>query len=485
MIMKTSRLGFTYIKSKLLVRLWSANMLLVIIGIAFLWTVQILLFEPNYINVTKESLLETVQETAAAIEEMAVDPDDLTEEPLLFLSKTIVGTLFLVDADGEILAAFNNGQQLNIDGLSNEYNWLLSHAPTVLDGESLSAVEDFEKSSAILIGVPTTLFQRPAALLLSNTITQIEALQSLNRQQLFLFTIILTIFASTISFFLAQHFIRPIKTIKEAIIRLTNGELYSVPKLKRSDELGTLSESVADLSTELQRVDVLRKEVIANVSHELRSPLALITGYGEMVRDVSGNDERLRKEHMDLIISEAHRMSAMVDDIMDFSIMQAGYTQLKNEIWNTYEVVSSVVAYARGIANQYDITVDFEADRTDGNAVFDRIKMEQVLRNLINNGINHTPKNERLLIKLTNTSAGTKVAVINPGKDIPPEQLELIWERYQRVQHQAGHKEGTGIGLAIVKTILTSHAFEYGAESKNGVTCFWFVVPRLEDHAVL
>ncbi|GAA2879854.1 Signal transduction histidine kinase [Enterococcus casseliflavus] len=481
MIMKTSRLGFTYIKSKLLVRLWSANMLLVIIGIAFLWTVQILLFEPNYINVTKESLLETVQETAAAIEEMAVDPDDLPEEPLLFLSKTIVGTLFLVDEDGEILAAFNNGQQLNIDGLSNEYNWLLSHAPTVLDGESLSAVEDFEKSSAILIGVPTTLFQRPAALLLSNTITQIEALQSLNRQQLFLFTIILTIFASTISFFLAQHFIRPIKTIKEAIIRLTNGELYSVPKLKRSDELGTLSESVADLSTELQRVDVLRKEVIANVSHELRSPLALITGYGEMVRDVSGNDERLRKEHMDLIISEAHRMSAMVDDIMDFSIMQAGYTQLKNEIWNTYEVVSSVVAYARGIANQYDITVDFEADRTDGNALFDRIKMEQVLRNLINNGINHTPKNERLLIKLTNTSAGTKVAVINPGKDIPPEQLELIWERYQRIQHQAGHKEGTGIGLAIVKTILTSHAFEYGAESKNGVTCFWFVVPRLED----
>lgn len=479
--MKTSRLGFTYIKSKLLVRLWSANMLLVIIAIAFLWTVQILLFEPNYINVTKESLLETVQETAAAIEEMAVDPDDLPEEPLLFLSKTIVGTLFLVDAYGEILAAFNNGQQLNIDGLSNEYNWLLSHAPTVLDGESLSAVEDFEKSSAILIGVPTTLFQRPAALLLSNTITQIEALQSLNRQQLFLFTIILTIFASTISFFLAQHFIRPIKTIKEAIIRLTNGELYSVPKLKRSDELGTLSESVADLSTELQRVDVLRKEVIANVSHELRSPLALITGYGEMVRDVSGNDERLRKEHMDLIISEAHRMSAMVDDIMDFSIMQAGYTQLKNEIWNTYEVISSVVAYARGIANQYDITVDFEADRTNGNALFDRIKMEQVLRNLINNGINHTPKNERLLIKLTNTSAGTKVAVINPGKDIPPEQLELIWERYQRVQHQAGHKEGTGIGLAIVKTILTSHAFEYGAESKNGVTCFWFVVPRLED----
>lgn len=440
-----------------------------------------MLFEPNYINVTKESLLETVQETAAAIEEMAVDPDDLPEEPLLFLSKTIVGTLFLVDEDGEILAAFNNGQQLNIDGLSNEYNWLLSHAPTVLDGESLSAVEDFEKSSAILIGVPTTLFQRPAALLLSNTITQIEALQSLNRQQLFLFTIILTIFASTISFFLAQHFIRPIKTIKEAIIRLTNGELYSVPKLKRSDELGTLSESVADLSTELQRVDVLRKEVIANVSHELRSPLALITGYGEMVRDVSGSDERLRKEHMDLIISEAHRMSAMVDDIMDFSIMQAGYTQLKNEIWNTYEVVSSVVAYARGIANQYDITVDFEADRTNGNALFDRIKMEQVLRNLINNGINHTPKNERLLIKLTNTSAGTKVAVINPGKDIPPEQLELIWERYQRVQHQAGHKEGTGIGLAIVKTILTSHAFEYGAESKNGVTCFWFVVPRLED----
>ena len=210
-------------------------MLLVIIGIAFLWTVQILLFEPNYINTTKESLLETVQETATSLEDMAVDPTGLPDEPLLFLSKTIVGTLFLIDDSGEILSAYNNGQKLNIDGLKNEYNWLLSHAPTVLNGESLSTVEDFEKSSAILIGVPMTLFQRPAALLLSNTITQIEALQRWNRQQLFLFTVILTIFASTISFFLAQHFIRPIKTIKEAIVRLTKGELYSVTKLNRGD----------------------------------------------------------------------------------------------------------------------------------------------------------------------------------------------------------------------------------------------------------
>ncbi|EAC9455179.1 sensor histidine kinase, partial [Listeria monocytogenes] len=98
--MKTSRLGFNYFKSKLLIRLWSANMLLVIIGIAFLWTVQILLFEPNYINTTKESLLETVQETATSLEDMAVDPTGLPDEPLLFLSKTIVGTLFLIDDSG-------------------------------------------------------------------------------------------------------------------------------------------------------------------------------------------------------------------------------------------------------------------------------------------------------------------------------------------------------------------------------------------------
>lgn len=472
---------FTPIKSKLLIRLWSANMLLVIIGIIFLWTVQILLFEPNYINVTKEALLETVQETASSIETIDGDDKGLREEPLLFLSKTIVGTLFLVDDQGEILYAFNNGQRLSTNEVISDYRWLLAQAPRVFQGEIINQVEDFEKSSAIVIGVPANFLREPAALLLANTITQIETLQSLNRQQLFLFTIILTLFASTISFFLAQHFIRPIKTTKEAINRLTKGDLHSVPKLSRRDELGQLSESVADLSAELQRVDILRKEVIANVSHELRSPLALITGYGEMVRDVSGNDEILRREHMDLIISEAHRMSAMVDDIMDFSIMQAGYTKLKIKTWDLYDVVSSVVTYAKGIASQYDISVNLEADLTSFSAAFDRIKIEQVLRNLVNNGINHTPKNERLLIKLTTTSAGTKIAVINPGKDIPPEQLELIWERYQRVQHQAGHKEGTGIGLAIVKTILTSHAFDYGAESKNGVTCFWFVVPRLEE----
>ncbi|ULQ58481.1 HAMP domain-containing histidine kinase [Brucepastera parasyntrophica] len=474
---------WAYLKSKLMLRLWAGNMLLAAIAILFLWVVQILLFEPNYVNTTREELFTRVQTNAVELEYVEqIDPYN-SNNPLHFLSKMVIGTVFLVDRNGEILFAYNGGRMNNPVGMEGPYAWLINHYADVIAGNTYTDVVQLSSSRAITAGVPAIYQDEPVAILLYHSMTQIYAMQRLNRQQLLTLSIILTLVASLISFILARHFSRPIQNIKGTVKRLTQGDLTAVPQVRRSDELGELSDSVEELGQELQRVDVLRKEVISNISHELRAPLALITGYSEMVRDVTGPDEAQRNRNMDIIISEANRLSEMVDDIMDYSQMQAGYSELKLELCNLFDLVESAVGYGREAARQYHIGMLLESYSRNIPMRLDALKISQVLRNLLNNAINHTENGRTIEVGITKNETAVCVAVTNPGEEIPPEQLDEIWERYRRVQHQGGHREGTGIGLAIVSTILTAHNMDYGVESGNGVNCFWFSAAneRIED----
>ncbi|MDU5336724.1 HAMP domain-containing sensor histidine kinase [Enterococcus sp.] len=453
-------------------------MFLVIVAIAFLWVMQIWLFEPNYVDTTMKDLTVRVEQNAKDLSKLdKIDPND-SDNPIKFLSKTIIGLVFLTDKDGNILYAYNNGREMEPSALEHDYSWLTDRSAEVISGTNLSFVEKFSKTSAIIVGVKSSFKEKPVALLMYNTITQTDSLQRLNRRQLLIFSLVLTLVASIISFLLSIYFSKPITKIKNSVTDMTLGKLDSTTDVKRNDELGELSESVNELGKELQRVEVLRKEVIANISHELRTPLALITGYGEMVRDVTGGDEEKRRNNMDLIISEANRLSQMVDDIMDYSIMQAGYSDLNLEVSNLFSLIESCVLYANEVGQRYDISIVLRSFSSSIPLEMDTLKMSQVLRNLLNNAINHTPGGETILVDIVNEDSSIRVSITNPGQDIPPEQIDEIWERYQRVQHQGGHKEGTGIGLAIVSTILSAHNMTYGVTSANGVTSFWFCIPN-------
>lgn len=128
---------------------------------------------------------------------------------------------------------------------------------------------------------------------------------------------------------------------------------------------GQLSQSVGKLRLALQRLDILRREVIANVSHELRSPLALITGYAEMVRDITWKDDELRNENLNLIISESNRMSEMVNDILDYSQFSAGYSSLKKEWCDLRDIVTAELTRCRQAAAEHGHHADTAGGRGD------------------------------------------------------------------------------------------------------------------------
>ena len=522
------------LRNRMVFRLWAFMMIPVMFGICFMWVVQIFLFEQNYANA---SVNEALEHLAPVMEDLRTR-DIAEDERLLSFISHVSGELLLVSEDGTLIKMYSSGHLVQ----PREWERKLK-AP---DSDALSQNSGFEELSqghpyqhierfhgqiiGYELGFPVTYNGDSDYLILRNALMTRTVL-NLNRSQLIVLSILLTGIASVLAAVLSKQFTKPIFQIKESVDKLTQNDFSIEPDLERQDELGQLSHSVGKLRQALQRLDVLRREVIANVSHELRSPLALITGYAEMVRDITWKDEAMRNENLNLIISESNRMSEMVNDILDYSQFSAGYSKLKKGWYDLRDIVNAELTRCRQAAAEHGITLTLQiadaqtsdapaqgtesantpetltqdsasTDMPDANSQaagqmqfqVDALKMSQVMRNLLNNAINHTPENQEIFIRLTpdpsacpESPAGTQtcsrdtaspcclVEVANPGDPIPEEDREIIWERYQRSQHQSGRRLGTGIGLSIVSTILKAHDMPYGVDCKDGYNIFWFL----------
>lgn len=464
--------------TKIVVRLWLIMMFLVALSIAFMWVVQIYLFERNYVDSTVAEVQSRLQ---PIIKELKTR--NLTEaDPLLpSLSKSTNGKMMIIGIDGKLIELYSLGYRLkdetSLESICGFLNYLeeSKEYQQVLQGKSYHKVIQYDFEPLVLeIGIPVMYENQPALIVLYHSLDQLHTVLRINRSQLVTLSITLTLVAALLAALLSRQFVKPIHTIKSAVDSLAKGELTATPGLTIKDELGQLSHSVDELSQTLQWVEVLRKEVIANVSHELRSPLALIRGYAEMVRDINWKNDEKRNEDLNLIIQEAGRMSEMVSDIMDYSQLQAGYVQLKKDWYNLYEIVEAEVTHCEQNAAEYGITMELKSTILDIPIHVDALKICQVMRNLLNNAVNHTADGEIISVQIEKFGDKIRVSVINPGESIPPEDLEIIWERYQRSQHHGGRKKGTGIGLSIVSTFLKAHEMEYGVDCNGVLTTFWF-----------
>lgn len=457
-------------------RLWAIMMALVLFAIGFMWIVQIFLFEQNYANT---ALSEALNRLEPVMESLATQDLAQDDRMLPYLSHVTNGELILLDEEGTVLQLYSYGHPADTQiPNQDKVMWKIISSseefPALQNGFPYRRIEKHgNRVFAFELGFPVTYSGQKCYLIMHNNLMLQTAL-NLNRRQLILLTVVLTITASILTAVLSRQFTKPIYAIKDAIDRLTKNDLTAVPSLHRKDELGQLSHSVEKLGQALTRVDILRKEVIANVSHELRSPLSLIAGYAEMVRDISWNDEKQRNENLNLIIHEARRMSEMVNDIMDYSQFQAGYVQLKKASYNLYDIVESEVNHCAQSAANDGIQLIFQSFCEEIMLEIDALKISQVMRNLLNNAINHTADGESIYVTIDQCKNTCRVSVKNPGNPIPEEDRAIIWERYQRSQHSSSRRRGTGIGLSIVSTILKAHDMPYGVECEDGYTVFWF-----------
>lgn len=305
------------------------------------------------------------------------------------------------------------------------------------------------------------------------SLADLDAASKLLYCQLWIVTIVLVLLSGFLAVFLSGRMSRPIRAVTQAARDLASGKPDVKLSVKSLDEIGQLTEALNHLSVEIGKTESLRQELIANVSHELRSPLTVIQGYAETVRDVTWPNETKRTEQLNIISDEASRLTRIVKDILDYSRLQAGVEKIALQSFPVRPVLQDLKKQYDLEAKLHEVTVNLECPEL--SVYFDRDRFVQVIHNLLNNAINHAQPDSTVKIAVTEHDNVCRVEVQNQGETIPSDSLPRIWERYFRSDKiNTGPPLGTGLGLAIVKSIFDGHGVRYGVASDDGVTVFWF-----------
>lgn len=352
-------------------------------------------------------------------------------------------------------------------GVTNMENILgkdkYENMPKMSDAESIIAVDVVKDATG-----------RELVIMINTIITPVDATVHTLRIQLIYISIIMVILSLVIAIVISLKISKPIIKMNDSAKKLGKGEYDVHFEGDGYKEIAQLSETLNQAAVELSKAEGLQRELIANVSHDLRTPLTMITAYSEVMRDLPGENT---PENVQVIIDEAKRLTTLVNDLLDVSKLQAGVMELNAKQYDLTESIESVLTRYSKFLEQNGFTVDFEYDRHIVVEA-DEDKMYQVIYNLVNNAINYTGDDKKIIVRQRVNGSIARIEVIDSGEGIAKEELANVWERYYKVDKN--HKRavmGTGLGLSIVKNVLKLHKLQFGVESEVGKgTCFWFEI---------
>lgn len=278
---------------------------------------------------------------------------------------------------------------------------------------------------------------------------------------------------------------RNLRTIIETVKRFSNGDYSARIPVKSESELSQLSMTFNDMADTIvedmkhrEAVENLRKELIANVSHDLRTPLAVVRGY---IETLSIKKEQLseedRQNYVAITLDGIDKLEKLVNDLFELSKLEAEQVQLRKEPFSLSELVQDVVFKYQLIAQEKGIDLKLQLPEDHSIVMADIALIERVLQNLIDNALKFTPKGGKIEVKIQKESNRVMVYVNDNGPGIPEEEIPFIFDRYHKAQH-SGNKAGSGLGLAIVKKILELHDTAISLTSRLNQGCqFSFQLP--------
>ena len=317
-------------------------------------------------------------------------------------------------------------------------------------------------------------------LLVNSALVPVGSTVDIIKHQLMIITIVLIVMAFIISLFLSRRIARPIANITKSAENLAKGDFSTKFDGKGYLEAKKLADTLTYAESELSRVDTMQRDLIANVSHDLRTPLTMLKAYAEMIRDLSGDNPVKRNEHLEIIIDETDRLSLVGKDILDLGKLEICKQKLNPSEFEISGKLSEIIDRFKGISEKMGYHIRFTADE-QRIVRCDVVKIEQVIYNLINNAINYTGKDKQVFVRQINTEDGVIVEVEDTGDGIEEDKIKLIFDKYYRSENHKREVVGTGLGLSIVKAVLKMHNYDYGVRSTLGKgSTFWFKISNIE-----
>ena len=287
------------------------------------------------------------------------------------------------------------------------------------------------------------------------------------------------LFAMSAAWLFSEWFTKPLRQLSSAARQMAMGNYAVQVDSTRNDELGTLARDFNHMAAEVQHAAQMQRELLANVSHDLRTPLTLIKGYAETVRDLTGDDKAHRDEQMNIIVDETDRLTALVSSVMELSKVTSGADRCQRVHFDMGQLCDEVCERYDAVCAQNNWHLELELPDRELPVYADPEMMQRALHNLLGNAMHHIGADGIFILRAAPCTEGVRVEVEDHGPGIPPEDLPYIFDRYYRSRSDAG-KQGTGLGLSITKAIFQQHGFRFGVQSTVGKgTTFWFIMNDL------
>ena len=401
-------------------------------------------------------------------------------------SENPAAQIFLLNGDGEVLYPMYTEEEEEYEMPEPPTFELFSAVRSELEGRPENVGVTMQKADGdfvFLVRVGTisgsVLTEASDVFLYIDYSTEVASMaMGTMRVQLILISVIVIFLALVLSALLSMKLTKPITQITRAAKRMAMGDFSVNFKGEYSyAEMDALAETLDYAKEEIGKSDELQKEVLANVTHDLKTPLTMIKSYACMIQEISGNDPEKRAKHTQVIIDESDRLTSLVNDILNLSKIRSGMDQLKITNFNLSEFVHTVCERFGYLTETQGYTIERDIE-DELYTEADMEKIEQVVYNLIGNAVNYTGEDKKIKVGLKKEKEGVlRFTVTDTGKGIPADQIDTIWDRYYRSSET--HKrpiKGTGLGLSIVKTILQKHNFLFGVESEVGKGSTFYVL---------
>ncbi|MDD4773546.1 MAG: HAMP domain-containing sensor histidine kinase [Eubacteriales bacterium] len=467
--------------------------------IIILWLCQVVFLDDIY----KTIKINEIKYAARTITEH-IDSDELEvkAEKIAYDGEICILALRMMDNDtAEKVLLIHTSSECTIHNTDEHSKFVLYDSAVASGGELLqrfrfdekrrayySIDDDFYRSntsdpeSIIYTNIIINKDGDSILLMLDSVISPVSATVRTLNYLLAAITVLLFFLTLGLAFIMTQQVSKPIIKINESAKRLAQRKYDTVFTEQGYREIAELGKTLNYAALELSKVDDLYRELIANISHDLRTPLTMITGYSEVIRDLPGENT---PENIQIIIDEANRLTSLVNDVLDISRLRNGLQQFENIPFNLTEAIENTLTrYSRLVEND-GYTIDFIYEN-DVIVNTDRSRILQVLYNLVNNAITYTGADKKVTVRQLTRKDTVCIEITDTGEGIEADQLEFIWDRYYKLDkiHRRA-AVGTGLGLSIVKTVMEAAGGRCGVSSKVGSgSTFWFELKIYNDTAI-
>lgn len=467
-------------KSSIRKKLFITYGIAIIVGFAILALTLLRLLNQFFVENRKELLYEQgrkVAKEAAAVLYLGNANKRSLIDDLQVLDKFLNAHIWMVDSEGTIIAVSGSKDE-RLLGEKLEEGRLNSLAR----GESIESYGNLGgmlSEPSLTVGYPVFVNNRfSGGVLVHASLLEIqESFREAYRLSLWAILVSIAV-AYGILYIQIRRISDPLREISEAAKVIAGGEFQKRLNIDTGDEIEELGKSFNDMAESLEKIEDNRRNLIANISHDLRSPMTSIRGFIEGMIDGTIPEEK-REHYLNIVLEESKRLIKITNELLELSNMQQGKLEIRKEAFELNETIRrKLIAYEKRITEkQLDVTFSMFEEKT--YAFSDQGLIERVLSNLMDNAVKFTPEKGSIEIKTSEKEKVILLEITNTGASISPEELKRVWERFHKGDASRGiYKGGYGLGLAIVKEIISQLDEKIWVSSGEGFVKFTFTVEK-------